>query len=165
MSIHDGILDPTYVAKANILNDAFREIGMGRYQVSLLISKCPTLITPLHSGISFSLPGLAGSRTFLPPLVSPSALQHRFDSDNLWPVITYRLTTLASSIHPPIPTAGRHRSYFHACRQRICFQGSISQTRAEHWLTRWCCFLGYWIRRLGTKVCFNFLSESPFHIS
>ncbi|KAH9954943.1 MFS general substrate transporter [Russula dissimulans] len=32
MSIHDGILDPTYVAKANILNDAFREIGMGRYQ-------------------------------------------------------------------------------------------------------------------------------------
>lgn len=32
---HDS-LDPTYVAKANILNDAFREIGMGKYQVSLL---------------------------------------------------------------------------------------------------------------------------------
>jgi hypothetical protein len=28
-------LDPTYVAKANILNDAFREIGMGKYQVGL----------------------------------------------------------------------------------------------------------------------------------
>jgi hypothetical protein len=26
-------LDPTYVAKANILNDAIREIGMGKYQV------------------------------------------------------------------------------------------------------------------------------------
>jgi hypothetical protein len=34
--VHDS-LDPTYVAKANILNDAFREIGMGRYQVSLLL--------------------------------------------------------------------------------------------------------------------------------
>ena len=33
---HDGSLDPTYVAKAKILNDAFREIGMGRYQVGLL---------------------------------------------------------------------------------------------------------------------------------
>jgi hypothetical protein len=33
--VHDS-LDPTYVAKANILNDAFREIGMGRYQVGLL---------------------------------------------------------------------------------------------------------------------------------
>jgi hypothetical protein len=31
-------LDPTYVAKANILNDAIREIGMGRYQVGLLWS-------------------------------------------------------------------------------------------------------------------------------
>jgi len=29
---HDS-LDPIYVAKAKILNDAFREIGMGRYQV------------------------------------------------------------------------------------------------------------------------------------
>jgi hypothetical protein len=26
-------LDPTYVAKAKILNDALREIGMGKYQV------------------------------------------------------------------------------------------------------------------------------------
>ena len=26
-------LDPTYVAKATILNDALREIGMGKYQV------------------------------------------------------------------------------------------------------------------------------------
>jgi hypothetical protein len=33
--VHDS-LDPTYVAKANILNDAVREIGMGRYQVGLL---------------------------------------------------------------------------------------------------------------------------------
>ena len=32
--VHDS-LDPIYVAKANILNDAFREIGMGRYQVGL----------------------------------------------------------------------------------------------------------------------------------
>ncbi len=32
---HDS-LDPIYVAKAKILNDAFREIGMGRYQVCLL---------------------------------------------------------------------------------------------------------------------------------
>jgi len=29
-------LNPTYVAKAKILNDAFAEIGMGRYQVSPL---------------------------------------------------------------------------------------------------------------------------------
>lgn len=34
---HDGSLDPTYVAKAKILNDAFREIGMGRYQWHLFI--------------------------------------------------------------------------------------------------------------------------------
>jgi len=30
-----GSLDPTYVAKAKILNDALREIGMGKYQVWL----------------------------------------------------------------------------------------------------------------------------------
>jgi hypothetical protein len=30
---YDDSLDPTYVAKAKILNDALREIGMGRYQV------------------------------------------------------------------------------------------------------------------------------------
>jgi hypothetical protein len=30
---HDDSLDPTYVAKAKILNDALREIGMGKYQV------------------------------------------------------------------------------------------------------------------------------------
>lgn len=34
-SVHDS-LDPTYVAKAKILNDALREIGMGKYQVWLL---------------------------------------------------------------------------------------------------------------------------------
>jgi hypothetical protein len=33
--VHDS-LDPIYVAKAKILNDAFSEIGMGRYQVGLL---------------------------------------------------------------------------------------------------------------------------------
>ena len=32
---HDSF-DPTYVAKAKILNDAFSEIGMGRYQVGWL---------------------------------------------------------------------------------------------------------------------------------
>jgi hypothetical protein len=31
-SVYDS-LDPSYVAKANILNDALREIGMGKYQV------------------------------------------------------------------------------------------------------------------------------------
>ena len=29
----DGTVDPVYQAKARILNDAFQEIGMGRYQV------------------------------------------------------------------------------------------------------------------------------------
>jgi hypothetical protein len=35
-SVHaydDDSLDPTYVAKVKILNDALREIGMGKYQV------------------------------------------------------------------------------------------------------------------------------------
>ena len=35
---HDA-LNPTYVAKAKILNNAFREIGMGKYQVGLLTFK------------------------------------------------------------------------------------------------------------------------------
>lgn len=30
---YDDSLDPTYIAKVNILNDALREIGMGKYQV------------------------------------------------------------------------------------------------------------------------------------
>jgi hypothetical protein len=34
-----GALDPTYVAKAKILNNAFSEIGMGKYQVGLLTFK------------------------------------------------------------------------------------------------------------------------------
>lgn len=29
----DSALDPVYQAKAKILNDAFQEIGMGKYQV------------------------------------------------------------------------------------------------------------------------------------
>lgn len=34
----DNALDPVYQAKAKILNDAFQEIGMGRYQVSILLT-------------------------------------------------------------------------------------------------------------------------------
>jgi hypothetical protein len=62
---HDGSLDPTYVAKAKILNDAFSEIGMGRYQVGLLwtlVSVRYICVTPLFSGISLSSPVLAGCR-------------------------------------------------------------------------------------------------------
>lgn len=36
--IYDGNesgVDPVYQAKAQVLNDAFQEIGMGKYQVSL----------------------------------------------------------------------------------------------------------------------------------
>ena len=33
LDIYDGSLDPVYQAKARILNAAFQEIGMGRYQV------------------------------------------------------------------------------------------------------------------------------------
>lgn len=61
----DGSLDPTYVAKAKILNDAFSEIGMGRYQVGLLsalVSVRYIWVTPLFSGISLSSPVLAGCR-------------------------------------------------------------------------------------------------------
>lgn len=31
----DSGVDPVYHAKASLLNDAFQEIGMGRYQVSM----------------------------------------------------------------------------------------------------------------------------------
>ena len=31
----DSGVDPVYHAKATLLNDAFQEIGMGRYQVSM----------------------------------------------------------------------------------------------------------------------------------
>jgi len=45
-------LDPVYHAKAKILNDAFQEIGMGKYQVWLVclyplvptINSCPTVV-------------------------------------------------------------------------------------------------------------------------
>ena len=52
-------VDPVYQAKAHILNEAFQEIGMGRYQVcymSLAQGKrgarslmCPTVV-PVHGG-------------------------------------------------------------------------------------------------------------------
>ena len=32
----EGSLDPVYHAKAKIINDAFQEIGMGKYQVCLV---------------------------------------------------------------------------------------------------------------------------------
>jgi hypothetical protein len=32
----DGTVDPVYQAKARLLNTAMQEIGMGRYQVSVL---------------------------------------------------------------------------------------------------------------------------------
>ena len=62
---HDGSLDPTYVAKAKVPNDAFREIGIGRCQVSLLwtlVSAPHLCVTPLFSGIFLSSPVLAGCR-------------------------------------------------------------------------------------------------------
>lgn len=31
----DDSVDPTYLAKANVLNEALSEIGMGKYQVDL----------------------------------------------------------------------------------------------------------------------------------
>ena len=33
-------VDPVYQAKARILNDAFQEIGMGKYQVSCVSYRC-----------------------------------------------------------------------------------------------------------------------------
>ncbi len=41
----DSGVDPIYQAKAKILNDAFQEMGMGRYQVS------PPLAKAIHPGI------------------------------------------------------------------------------------------------------------------
>jgi len=66
IDFHDGSLDPTYLAKAKILNDAFSEIGMGRYQVGLLstlVSVRYLCVTPSFSGIFLSSPVLAGCRT------------------------------------------------------------------------------------------------------
>jgi hypothetical protein len=91
-------LDPTYVSKVRILNDALREIGMGKYQVWPayygLRSPCTIQFNSLCSGIFSLSPGLVGCRTspyFLPHHVR--LLNAAFDSDNLWPVITYSIIT------------------------------------------------------------------------
>lgn len=52
----DSAVDPVYQAKAHILNDAFQEIGMGRYQVCVYCptASCdiwltaPVAVVPLH---------------------------------------------------------------------------------------------------------------------
>jgi hypothetical protein len=63
---HDGSLDPTYLAKAKVINDAFLEIGMGRYQVGPLSTSVfvrHLCVTPFFSGIFLSSLVLATYRT------------------------------------------------------------------------------------------------------
>lgn len=59
-------IDPVYQAKAKLLNDALQEIGMGRYQVSVLSASravCTQLVlTPAGSGTCSSSLGSDGSR-------------------------------------------------------------------------------------------------------
>jgi len=155
---HDGSLNPTYVAKAKILNDALREIGMGRYQVGLLwtLVSVPYLsVTPLFSGTFLSSPVLAGCRMcpYYSPCVSHPA-QYHFDSDNLWPVIRFSTVTAATPIHQSFPIVDCHRSYPYARGQRICFPRSLPQARAERWFTCRCRCFWCWIRYLGTQVRF-----------
>lgn len=47
---HDSGVDPVYHAKAKILNDAFQEIGMGKYQVGY------PFLGMLHDSKRFSTP-------------------------------------------------------------------------------------------------------------
>ena len=61
----EGGVDPVYQAKARLLNDAFQEIGMGRYQVraaSSIFRICDAILTPMRSGTCLSSRVLAGSR-------------------------------------------------------------------------------------------------------
>ena len=52
----DGSVDPVYQAKARVLNDAFQEIGMGKYQVRALSRSADRIrkaerggiVVPLH---------------------------------------------------------------------------------------------------------------------
>ena len=62
----EGGVDPVYQAKARLLNDAFQEIGMGRYQVRAARSGIfrigDAILTPMRSGTCLSSQVLAGSR-------------------------------------------------------------------------------------------------------
>ena len=52
--VYDGAesgVDPVYQAKARILNDAFQEIGMGRYQVCT-VTHLPSSVTRAEIGCS-----------------------------------------------------------------------------------------------------------------
>ncbi|THH32408.1 hypothetical protein EUX98_g1754 [Antrodiella citrinella] len=119
----DTGMDPIYHAKARILNSAFQEIGMGRYQVRLLPNfvlastqlvrsedilpanapQCPAhgtvkqivLITfSTCSGSFSSLPVLDGSGAFSLRMLQNVTVTTDFSpSDNLWPVATTLILT------------------------------------------------------------------------
>lgn len=93
-------LDPTYVSKVKILNDALREIGMGKYQVwsAYYGLRYPSVIsTNLTVVVSFCCHRvwLAVVRfNFFPTsCITYAFSMPHFDSDNLWPVITYSTIT------------------------------------------------------------------------
>ena len=156
---HDGSLDPTYVAKAKLINDAFLEIGMGRYQVGLLLTSVSVRylsVTPFFSGIFLSSPVLATYRTCIHPPSAARPTQFRFDSDNLWPV-SFPSSLPALPIHQCFYTVDCQRSYLYTRSKRICLPRSFPQARAEHWFTYRCRCFWCWSRHLGTQV--RFLQE------
>lgn len=95
----EGGIDPVYLAKAHILNDALQEIGMGKYQVRRM--DCVTAPKysrkALYSGISsFSL-ALAGSRACF-SVTSTTPCLPFYGSDNLW-LVRPSLLFVAIRIH------------------------------------------------------------------
>ena len=88
----DGSVDPVYQAKAHVLNRALQEIGMGKYQVRILM-----LAIRLERHGCFNLVGFICRRRFRMVFVSDRDMNCLFSrdsrkflflqfSDSIWPV-------------------------------------------------------------------------------
>lgn len=89
-------VDPVYQAKARILNDAFQQIGMGRYQVCSISSK---MMHSEHSRRFLGLVAFIHGHWLRMVLVSSNYVGRMPCSyssiyrDNLWPIVTSLILT------------------------------------------------------------------------
>lgn len=88
----DNALDPVYQAKAKILNDAFQEIGMGKYQVRILTATNVYVLRRAFQWYLFIVAGF-GWLSYVLHFFGPAQMQDFYsadvfssDRDNLWPV-------------------------------------------------------------------------------